>query len=143
MKTLKLFITALSLFTAAFTTAKADGNPAMLLTKEYAVHMYTDAMCQGKIKGLDEVLDSNATFNMVKGNKLVSNNKAELLKFLKENVNIKQNCTTSISVVDNNADVSVIKVDMHYANFVRSNYVTVVNTGNGWKITNVHSVFKS
>ncbi len=25
--------------------------------------------------------------------------------------------------------------------FVRSNYVTIANTGNGWKITNVYSVF--
>jgi hypothetical protein len=33
-------------------------------------------------------------------------------------------------------------VDMKFENFVRSNYVTIANTPSGWKITNVHSVFK-
>jgi hypothetical protein len=31
---------------------------------------------------------------------------------------------------------------MKYEGFTRSNYVTLANTSEGWKITNVYSVFK-
>jgi hypothetical protein len=79
---------------------------------------------------------------MLRGTKVMSYGKAEMLGFLKANQNIEQTCTISTSVVENNEDVSVVKVDMQYDGFVRSNYVTVANTGEGWKITNVYSVFK-
>lgn len=142
MKTLKLIIAAFCL-TVAVNVAKADGNPANALSKEYAIRTYTDAVSHGKIAGLDNVFDDHATFSLIKGNKLVSNNKADMLSFFKENQNVTQDCTVDTSIVSSNEDMSIVKVEMHYTNFTRTNYVTVVNTGNGWKITNVHSVFES
>ncbi len=62
--------------------------------------------------------------------------------FLKAGKNVEQACTTSTRVVENNAYMAVVKVDMKFDQFTRSNYVTLVNTGNGWKITNVYSIFK-
>jgi len=65
-----------------------------------------------------------------------------LLDNIKFNKNVEMQCTTSTTVVESNADLALVKVDMKYSNSVRSNYVTLVNTGAGWKITNVYSVFK-
>ncbi len=142
MKTLKLFIAVLLLSVAA-TAVKAEGTPKNRLSKDYAVFTYADAMAHGTLNGLNDVLDQNVTFSMVRGKKVESVNKADMLKFFKENKNISQNCTVETSVVDSSDDISVVKVDMHYTNFTRTNYVTVANTAAGWKITNVHSVFKS
>ncbi len=61
---------------------------------------------------------------------------------MKGDQNVEQTCTVSTSEVETNADMSLVKVDMKYEGFTRSNYVTMVNTGAGWKITNVYTVFK-
>jgi hypothetical protein len=141
MKTLKSIALGLALL-ATVCVAKAADKPVERLTKNYAINTYIDAMSRGKLQGMSEVLDATAKFSMLRGTKVMSYGKAEMLGFLKANQNIEQTCTISTSVVENNDDVSVVKVDMQYDGFVRSNYVTVANTGEGWTITNVYSVFK-
>lgn len=143
MKTLKSLLLSLTLM-AATIAAKADGPDAAKFSKIYAVTTYINAMAQGKVAGFDSVIDPSAKFSMLRGKQVISFTKADMIDYLKSNANITQNCKISTSVVekDSNNDVSVIKVDMQYADFVRSNYVTITNTGNGWKITNVYSVFK-
>jgi hypothetical protein len=141
MKSLKSIALGIALL-ATVCVAKAADKPVERLTKNYAINTYIDAMSRGKLQGMNEVLDATAKFSMLRGTKVMSYGKAEMLGFLKANQNIEQTCTISTSVVENNEDVSVVKVDMQYDGFVRSNYVTVANTGEGWKITNVYSVFK-
>jgi hypothetical protein len=79
---------------------------------------------------------------MLRGTKVLSFSKTEVVDLLKANKNTEQDCVTSTSIVESNNDLAVVKVDMKYSSFTRSNYVTVTNTGSGWKITNVYSVFK-
>lgn len=143
MKKLKSIILGLALLAVcgaanATTTATENDN----LTATHAVNTYVDAMTRGRISGLNEVLDSSVKFNMLRGKKMLSFSKKEMMDFFKGDKNVEQACTTSTSVVESNADIKVIKVDMKFDSFTRSNYVTVANTGDGWKITNVYSVFK-
>jgi len=143
MKTLKLFFAVLVVF-AGFTSAKAATTPsAVLPSQDYVVYTYINAMAHGNISGIDEVLDKNVKFNMVRGKNIISIGKNDILAYFKDIQNVSQNCTVTTSVVEGNADYTVVKVDMQYPDFVRSNYVTIANTANGWRITNVHSVFKS
>jgi len=141
MKTLKTIALGLALLATVF-TANAKEKPAERLTRNYAINTYVDAMSRGRIQGLNEVLDATAKFSMLRGTQVYSYSKDEMLKFLKGNQNVEQTCTVSTSVVENNENINVVKVDMKYDSFVRSNYVTVANTGEGWKITSVYSVFK-
>jgi murein endopeptidase len=141
MKTLKSIALGFALL-ATVCVAKAADKPAERLSKNYAINTYIDAMSRGKLQGMNEVLDATAKFSMLRGTKMLSYGKTEMLDFLKGSQNVEQTCTVSTSVVENNNDVSVVKVDMKYDGFTRSNYVTVANTGEGWKITNVYSVFK-
>lgn len=141
MKTLKSIALGLVLLTV-FSAAKATDKSAERLTKKYAVDTYIDAISHGKLQGLNEVLDPSAKFSMLRGTQVMSFDKNEMLSFMKSNQNIEQSCTINTHEVENNDNVSVVKIDMQYNGFVRSNYVTVANTGNGWKITNVYSVFK-
>jgi hypothetical protein len=120
-------------------TAKSTDNGK--LTQTYAVNTYVDAMTRGKLNGLNDVLDKSAAFSMVRGNQVLSFDKKEMINYLHSNRNTEQVCTTSTSMVENNPNLAIVKVDMKYDNFTRSNYITVVNTGSGWKITNVYSTF--
>lgn len=142
MKTLKSLLFATLLMVSSTFAAKADEPVPFKLSKNYAVNAYVDAVCSGKVSGLNDALDANVKFSMLQGSKVVTFDKAEVLAFMKDNANVKQNCTTKTTIEHSNADVTVVRVDMKYENFVRSNYVTMANTGSGWKITNVYSVFK-
>lgn len=143
MKTLKSLIAALVLF-VGFTSAKAATAPdAVLPSQDYVVYTYVNAMVHGNLTGIGDVLDQNVKFNMVRGKKIISVGKDEIMSYLKDTQNINQECSVSTSVVESNTELTVVKVSMQYADFVRTNYVTIANTADGWKITNVHSVFKS
>jgi hypothetical protein len=143
MKTLKSLALGVCLFLAG-TVAKANkiSNDDKLASPYFAINTYVDAVSRGKVADLDLVVDKTAKFSMLRGKSLISFSKDDILNFTKENANTEQSCTVTTSIVNTNADVTVAKVDMQYDGFVRSNYVTLTNTGNGWKITNVYSVFK-
>ncbi|RCH54250.1 hypothetical protein DJ568_13210 [Mucilaginibacter hurinus] len=141
MKTLKTIIPALALM-LTFTFAKAEDNDNGKLTKNYAISTYVDAITLGKVDGLSEILDNDTKFCVLQGKKVTNYGRTEMLNHLAGLKNIKQACTTTTTLVEDNSEVTVLKVDMQYANFVRSNYVTIAKTGDGWKITNVCSVFK-
>jgi len=142
MKTLKSIILGLALLLVCG-AVKANPIPSNEnLTATHAIYTYVDAVTRGKLNGLNEVLDQSVKFSMLRGKKVLSFDKKQMMDFLKSGKNVEQSCTTSTEVVESNADLTVVKVDLKYDGFTRSNYVTITNTGDGWKITNVHSVFK-
>ncbi|GGH20978.1 nuclear transport factor 2 family protein [Mucilaginibacter phyllosphaerae] len=141
MKTLKSLTLAIALL-ATTTFVKANDVPENYLTKTHAINTYIDAMTRGRSNNLNQVVDQSAKFNILRGKSILSFTKKEMTDFLKNQKNVEQACTTSTEVVENNVDMAVVRVDMKFEGFTRSNYVTIANTGSGWKITNVYSVFK-
>ena len=142
MKTLKSIMLGLALLIVCSAAKANDNTEGENLTINYAINTYVDAMTRGKVQGLNEVIDQSAKFSMLRGKSVLSFTKSEMIESLKANKNVDQDCTTSTSIVESNSDLAVVKVDMQFDGFVRSNYVTIANTGRGWKITNVYSVFK-
>ncbi|NHA08071.1 nuclear transport factor 2 family protein [Mucilaginibacter sp. HC2] len=142
MKTLKSILLGLALLVIASASKATTYTDGENLTKNYAISTYIDAMTHGKLKGLSEVIDQDAKFSMLRGKTVLNFSKDEMLQSLNASKDTEQTCTTTTSVVESNEAIAVIKVDMQYDGFTRSNFVTVSNTGKGWKITNVYSVFK-
>jgi len=143
MKTLKVLTLSLVML-ATFGTAKAVNlkTDNEVLTVNYAVNTYINALMHGQINDLSAVIYPNAKFTMLRGNKMLSFTKTDIINWVKENENLEQECTTSTSVRESNSDLTVVKIDMRYTTFTRTNYVTLTNAGDGWKIINVYSVFK-
>jgi hypothetical protein len=141
MKTLRSFIIACSLLVVCG-AAKAAGTDEGNSSKNYVINTYIDAMTRGRLSGLNDVLDPTVKFSMLRGKHMLSFSKKDMLDYLQTNKDVDQNCITNTEIEQSDANVSVVKVDMKFDGFVRSNYVTLANTGAGWKITNVYSVFK-
>ena len=141
MKTLKSILLGLALLVVT-NVVKADEPVSAKTTKNQVISTYVNAITLGNNNGLNDVIDQSAKFSVLRGAKVVSFDKAEMMQFADQNKNVQQACTTTTTEVESNADVSILKVDMKFANFTRSNYVTIANTGDGWKITSVYSVFK-
>lgn len=142
MKTLKSLTLGLCLL-AAGVVAKANiKNDDKAASPYSTINTYVDAMTRGKVDGFDQVIDKSAKFNLLRGKNIVSFDKTQMVDFMKQSENVEQPCTVSTSVVNSDSDITVMKVDMKYDDFVRTNYVTLSHAGNTWKITNVYSVFK-
>ena len=142
MKTLRTLMIGIALF-AVCTAAKATTHTDEAnMSKNFAINTYIDAMTRGKAEGMNEVLDPTVKFTILRGKNVLSFSKKDMLDYLKTDKDVEQDCTTSTEIEQDDAAQSVVKIDMKYNGFVRSNYVTLANTGNGWKIINVYSVFK-
>ena len=140
MKTFKIVFAALTMLVSASSFATDSGKKEKL-NMSFAVQTYIDAMSHGKIKGMHEVLDTDAKFTITGGNKTLNYNKTQILYSLKQIENIQQNCVTSYNIVDLNATQAIVKVTMKYERFSRVNFLSMANTAEGWKITNVSSSF--
>jgi hypothetical protein len=144
MKTLKTIILGLiAVMTFGAASAKTPNTANEKFSIKYALSAYVDAVTYGKNEALIEVLDQDFKFTMLRGKSMISCNKPQMVTFMKTTEDVKQDCQTSVSVTESNADITVAKVTMKYPNFTRTNYVTMAYTTDGWKITNVYSVFKS
>jgi hypothetical protein len=137
-KPIMLFIIVLMIGGIANAKNRADEG---IFTKAHAIDTYVDAVARGKLDGLNDVVDPTAKFSLLQRKQLVSYTKKEMMDFFNRIKNIEEDCTVNTAVVETNTDITVVKVDMQFKTFVRSNYVTIANTGNGWKIINVYSVF--
>ncbi len=140
LKTIALGLILLVTFGAANAATVKTNNES--LTVNHAITTYVNALAHGQVSDLSAVIDQNAKFTMLRGSKMLSFNKEEIVSSVQESENVDQDCTVSTSVRESNSDITVVKVDMKYEGFTRSNYVTLANTAEGWKITNVYSVFK-
>jgi hypothetical protein len=141
MKSLKSIMLALGLLLVfgAANAATADGVP---VTENYVINTYVDAVTLGNLNGVNQVIDANAKFDWLQNKRVVTFNKEDMMKYLNSIKGVQQICTTSTTMVENNADNAVVKVDMNYGDHVQSNLVTIVNTNDGWKITDVYSLVK-
>jgi len=143
MKTLKsMMIGAALLAVCGAANAATTTKGGVPLTEDYAITTYVNATTKGDLNGINTVLDENVKFSLLENKQVVSYSKKDMLDYLEQNKGVTQDCITSTSVVENNPDNSVVEVDMQYADHVRANYVTMVNTDGGWKITDVYSIFK-
>ncbi len=141
MKTLKTTFIALFITLTCVVVKASTPNKNEKLTMRCAIAAYVDAFAHGRSDGLAEVIDDSAKSSQMRGQKVMSFSKNEILESLKNQQNVEQNCTTTSKIVESTNSLVVYKVQMKYQNFSRISYVTMTDTSNGWKITNVSSVF--
>lgn len=144
MKILKNTIIALSLIVlASFTIeAKANDNPEVKSSANITLAKYVEGTTKGKLKGFSELIDKDFKLGVVRGEKPVSFNKDQFLADIQHIDNVTQQCKTSYTLLESNAEFAVARVEMQYPNFTRVNCVNMTHTSEGWKITNISTTFK-
>jgi hypothetical protein len=122
--------------------AKADEPKRRAsLTMKFSISSFIDADTHGKCDGIAAIINDNAKFTLMRGDEMLSFNKKQIISHLEYLRNIQQNCTTNYNVVEAAGNYALIKVEMKYPTFSRINYVTMSECSDGWKITNISSVF--
>ena len=111
-------------------------------SKDKAIDTYLNAVVHGKLAGIDDAIDNEAQFDMKRGNNVNTLTKAQIISALKANENVEQDCQCTKTVVRDDDDMKVMKVDMKYNDFTRTDVITTEHAGSGWKITKVETSFK-
>ncbi|MBW4888156.1 nuclear transport factor 2 family protein [Mucilaginibacter sp. HMF5004] len=110
-----------------------------MLTINYDLNTYLNAVGRGRIEGLSKILADDLKCTIKYTGKSYIVGKEELLKYYKSVENIAQECLINTSVINKTPDVTIARIEMKYSTFKRINFVTMVNSEKGWKITNIYS----
>ncbi|MDB5134846.1 MAG: nuclear transport factor 2 family protein [Mucilaginibacter sp.] len=141
MKTLKSIMIGMALLLVSVAT-NAASTTHHNTTKDEVMDTYLNAVVHGKLEGIDNAIDDDAEFNMIRGNNVNTLHKQQILNTLKAGENIEQDCKCTKSIVQDNDDASTLKVEMKYADFTRIDLITAQRVAGGWKITKVDTSFK-
>lgn len=114
MKIFKLIALSLCLVLAYGSVEASQPDSKTKLTSNFTMQAYVDAMQYGKLKGFSEVVEENAKFTLQRGDKVITQTKCEVLKALKKQENIEQNCQVSQSIIQSLPNQMIMQVDMKY-----------------------------
>ncbi|WP_374164416.1 nuclear transport factor 2 family protein [Arcticibacter sp. MXS-1] len=142
MKRVALMLTAIYFGITLSSFAADENSKERKLTVDYAIQTYVDALTEGKVKLLNEVLDADVKFSVAQGDKMENYTREQILEQVRRAENVKQNCTAEYTLVDQNLSQAIYKVVFDYQSFKKVNFVTVVQTKKGWKLTNVSVSYK-
>jgi hypothetical protein len=141
MKTLKSIMMGLSLLIICGIVNAAPKTTHDNIGKAEVVSAYLNAVVHGKLNGIENAIDDDAQFNIVRGNNVNSMNKDQLLASLKSNENIEQECKCTDTAVQEDDDTIVHKVEMKYSDFTRTDLITAQREGKSWKIIRVNTTY--
>ena len=129
---------------AVFGTANAaKSTKDVPFTSDYVLKTYAAAITQGNLKGFEKILDNNVIFTSTRGENVIKIKQEDFLKNLKANEGIKQDCTTTTTLVTETLENTVYELDVKYADYTSANFITMVGTDEtGWKIIRVNTTIK-
>lgn len=141
MKTsITLFIAVIIVFSSsAFANATEDRN---LSTAENTIHEYIDGITLGRTENIEALFAESFKRNTASSKAVYSHNKKQVVAFLKQNSNLKQNCVTQYDVIEQSAQFVLAKLEMHYPEFTKIEYVQLCRDGGEWKINQVTTTYR-
>lgn len=142
---MKTFITpffAAILIISASAFAKAETDPSLLATADNSVHVYIETITKGNVTHVNELFSKQFRHNTNANGKVITHNKEQVIGFIKGQQNVKQNCSTSYTVLEQSGDYSVAKVEMKYRDFTKIDYVTLSREGADWKVNQVVTTYE-
>jgi len=111
-------------------------------SKDQVIDTYLNAIVHGKLDGVSDAIDDDAQFYMKRGERVNTLSKSQIMDALQSNANVEQDCQCAKSVLQDDDLKKVMKVDMKYADYTRTDIITAEPIGGGWKITKVETSFK-
>jgi len=139
----KTFAIAGLLFASSLTALAVDNDKDKLNSAvvENVVDAYINSTVKGDVEHVEDLFGKDFTqkFNTEYNQAPLS--RASFIKQVKDQKGITYNCDTDYQLVEKAGKYSLAKVTLDFANFKRTDYLTMVMDNNGWKITEVNSVY--
>lgn len=138
MKTLISLIAA-TVFTlvSSFVFANSKPEPVKFLKVESIIDHYIDATNNGEVALVDHLFTENFKYATPNKGKSELVGRSTLVNHLKKQKGVKLAAESSYTFVEKNDDCSIVRVATSFEHFTRYDYVTLCNSKDGWKISNV------
>lgn len=99
-------------------------------------HLTTDA------NKLEKILSADAHMKFTKGSEVLTQGQPAIIKLMRLNHGIKQNCSTVVDILASSEAMVLAKVNFVYEGFVIENYLTLeMDRYQNWKITRIDKFF--
>ena len=120
------------------TAAKAP-NPLKAVNAKKIALTYVEAITLGNTEFNKHIFHSDFEYHNVVNDQVSS--RSEYLAFLKANKGLKYDCDTTYEILDQAGTTSVAKATMKFRKFTRVDYITMVQSEDGWKVTKVVTTY--
>ncbi|WP_392469327.1 nuclear transport factor 2 family protein [Sphingobacterium cellulitidis] len=140
----KTFAIAGLLFASSLTAFAIDKDKDKLnnAVVENVVDAYINSSVKGDVEHVDNLFadDFSLKYNTEYNQAPLS--KSSYIKQIKGQKGVTFNCDSNYQIVEKAGKYSLAKVTLNFSNFKRTDYLTMVQDNEGWKITEVNSVFE-
>ncbi|SKC01630.1 Putative lumazine-binding [Sphingobacterium nematocida] len=138
----KIIATIATLFILAFglnASAAETANPLKDVNATKIALTYVEAITIGNTEFNKHLFTSDFEYRNATSEQVSS--RSEYLAFLKANKGLKYNCKTTYEILDQAGTTSVAKATMQFEKFTRVDYITMVQTVDGWKVSKVVTTY--
>ena len=124
------------LTTATFANTPLSAKAKFVLDLFAESHLNTDA------SKLEKILSTDALMKFSKGYQVLSQGQSAVIRLMRQNQGIIQNCTTVVDVLASGDAMVLAKVNFVYEGFVVENYLTLeLDKTQNWKITRIDKFY--
>lgn len=124
------------LTTATFANTPLSAKAKFVLDLFAESHLNTDA------SKLEKILSTDALMKFSKGYQVLSQGQSAVIRLMRQNQGITQNCSTVVDVLASGDAMVLAKVNFVYEGFVVENYLTLeLDKTQNWKITRIDKFY--
>ncbi|OYD42902.1 hypothetical protein CHU00_17750 [Sphingobacterium cellulitidis] len=140
----KTFAIAGLLFASSLTAFAIDKDKDKLnnAVVENVVDAYINSSVKGDVEHVDNLFADNFSLKYNTEYNQAPLSKSSYIKQIKGQKGVTFNCDSDYQIVEKAGKYSLAKVTLDFSNFKRTDYLTMVQDNEGWKITEVNSVFE-
>ncbi len=137
---LKTFFLCTVLGVVLMTTTFA-GNPPAADAKT-VLNAYAESHVNTDANKLEKILSADALMKFSKGTEVLSQGQASIIKLMRQNQGIKQNCSALVDILASSDAMVLARVNFVYEGFVIENYLTLeADKNQNWKITRINKFY--
>jgi len=140
MKTICIAIICL-ITTTAFAHTERGPRTSTLTQTSYLLNAYISSVAQGNVSQIELLFTSDFKQNISGKDHIYSYSKDQIIKQLKSNKGIQQDCICSYQIIEQTKNGAIAKVSMKYAEFTKTDYLTLYRDGVQWKISQVNTTY--
>ncbi|GGB09076.1 hypothetical protein GCM10011500_26080 [Mucilaginibacter rubeus] len=119
------------------------GRPAAETGYASVIRDFIDSHMTSNFKKLKSIMSDNSVLKLPRGEKVLVQEKDDLVSMMKKDAGTQQNCQSNYEVLAKSDAMVIARVDFNYENCTQHDYLIIEkNDRHDWKITQVCKMFE-
>ncbi|ERJ58172.1 nuclear transport factor 2 family protein [Sphingobacterium paucimobilis] len=138
-KTIATIATVFALVFGLNASAAESANPLKKLDSKEIALTYLQAISTGNTEYNKYLYTSDFEYSNAINNQTFG--RSQYLAFLNANKGLVYNCKTTYEIMDQTGNTAIGKATMKFEKFTRIDYITMVQSAEGWKVSKVVTTY--